>query len=93
MLTLDKEDIHIETWKLQIAGFLEKTTLIKIMKKNLQHTILIALTFFSFQINAQTSSYIVTSSNDTIYVDKFDIQSKKVKIKNVINFKSCLVLK
>lgn len=51
------------------------------MKKHLLHTILIALTFFSFQINAQTSSYIVTSSNDTIYVDKFDIQSKKVKIK------------
>jgi hypothetical protein len=33
------------------------------------------------KVHAQTSSYIVTTSKDTIHVDKFDIQNKKVKVK------------
>ncbi|RAR46360.1 hypothetical protein [Flavobacterium lacus] len=51
------------------------------IKKQLFHIILLALTFFSFCVAAQTSSYIVTATKDTIDVDKFDIQTKKVKIK------------
>lgn len=51
------------------------------MKKHLLYSILIVLTFFSLEVDAQTSDYIVTSSNDTIHVGKFDIQSKKVKVK------------
>jgi hypothetical protein len=37
--------------------------------------------FFSVKTYAQTSDYIVTTAQDTIHVDKFDIKSKKVKVK------------
>ena len=51
------------------------------MKKLICLRLLLVWIFFSVKTYAQTSDYIVTTAQDTILVDKFDIKSKKVKVK------------
>ena len=51
------------------------------MKKQLCLLLFLVWIFSPMKVHAQTSSYIVTTSKDTIHVDKFDIQNKKVKVK------------
>lgn len=54
--------------------------LANIMKKQILNNTIILLIFICVKSFSQNSSYVVTSSNDTIYVDKFNILNKKIKL-------------
>ena len=49
-------------------------------KKPSRYIIILSFLFFTYSYS-QSSSYIITSSNDTIRIDKYNILNKKVKIK------------
>jgi hypothetical protein len=49
-------------------------------KKPTIYIIILSFLFLSYSYS-QSSSYIITSSNDTIKIDKFNILNKKIKIK------------
>lgn len=54
--------------------------LANIMKKLIYKNTIFILIFFCIKSYSQSSSYVITSSNDTIYVDKFNILNKKIKL-------------
>jgi hypothetical protein len=58
---------------------------------------IIFLTLYCLKSFSQNSSYAITSSNDTIYVDKFNILNKKIKltvkgIKKEYNYEDLVII-
>jgi hypothetical protein len=58
---------------------------------------IILLTLYCLKSFSQNSSYAITSSNDTIYVDKFNILNKKIKltvqgIKKEYNYEDLVII-